>query len=329
MHGHDIDLSIIILTYNVQDYLRQCIKSIFAHPPHCSFEVIVVDNASSDGSVEMVRDEFPQVRLIANSEDVGLARGYNIGFENARGELIFLLNPGALVLSGTLNTLIAFMRDHPSAGVIGPWIRDPDFTNNLDAWNNYFRRVRTPNLFAVLFLSPKSYPLNPVQVDWILNAASLFRRRDIDWSPLFDETFFIDGEEIALCWRMRQKGLSCFLIPQAQIIRYVGRSYAKNVQHAIRFHREGHAGVFFRRAQMYGALWARLDCVVAFIDHMLLSVGLSCIELFKSSPQRRAVIKIYVSLIKVNLRLLVWGTKEALQIDKDFRQWISSSERSQ
>jgi len=329
MLDKDIGMSIIIVNYNVQGYLRQCIKSICANPPHCSFEIIVVDNASSDGSVEMVKNEFPQIRLIANPENVGFARGNNIGFENAHGEFIFILNPDTIVLPGTLDTLIAFLKEHPSAGVVGPWIRDPAFRNNLDAWNHYFRSVRTPNLFASLFLSSRSNSLQPVQVDWILNAASLFRKSDIDRSPLFDETFFIGGEEIELGWRFRQKGMKCFLIPKAEIVHYVGRTYSGNIKRAIRLHELSQAGIYIRRAQIYGSLWARLDCIVAFIDHLLLSIGLWGKELYKSKPDTRAAIKIYVSLIKVNLRLLVWGTKEALQIDRDFRQWISSSERSQ
>jgi len=329
MHGKNMDLSIVIVNFNVRDYLRQCLKSIYTHPPNYSFEIIVVDNASKDGSVEMVQNEYPQVRLIANPENVGFAHGNNIGFENALGEFIFILNPDTIVLPGALDTLIAFLRENPSAGFIGPWIRDPDFGNNLDAWNHYFRRVRTPNLFAALFLFSKSYPLNPVQVDWILNAASFFRKRDIDRSNLFDETFFIGGEEIELCWRLRQKGMKCFLIPKAEIVHYVGRTYSGNINRAIRLHGLSQAGIYFRRAQIYGSLWARLDCVVAFIDHLLLSIGLWFKELYKSNFDTRAAIKIYVSLIKVNVRLLVGGVKEALQIDKDFRQWISSSERSQ
>lgn len=119
-------LSVCVVNWNTRDLLRACLQSLYRYPPSEPIEVIVVDNASADGSAAMVRAEFPQVVLIANSENLGYARGNNQAMQRAQGEFILLLNPDTEVFEDTLDNALAFMRAHPDAGAIGAKQLFPD-----------------------------------------------------------------------------------------------------------------------------------------------------------------------------------------------------------
>ena len=121
-----ITLSICIVNWNTRELLRACLQSIYRYPPNAPFEVIVVDNASSDGSAAMVQAEFPQAVLIANTENLGYARGNNQAIQQAQGEYILLLNPDTEVFPDTLNRALAFLAAHPEAGAIGAKQLFPD-----------------------------------------------------------------------------------------------------------------------------------------------------------------------------------------------------------
>jgi GT2 family glycosyltransferase len=121
-----ITLSICIVNWNTRELLRACLQSIYRYPPDAPFEVIVVDNASSDGSADMVRTEFPQAVLIANAENLGYARGNNQAIQQAQGEYLLLLNPDTEVFPDTLNCALAFLAAHPEAGAIGAKQLFPD-----------------------------------------------------------------------------------------------------------------------------------------------------------------------------------------------------------
>ncbi|CDM65088.1 glycosyltransferase family 2 protein [Pyrinomonas methylaliphatogenes] len=346
-----VGISIIIVNWNTKDYLRRCLASIYRNLPSCKCEIIVVDNASSDGSVEMVRSLFPEVKLIVSETNLGFARGNNIGFQNARGEFVFVLNPDTIVLPGCLESLFQFMRANPEAGVIGPWIREREnistdsFQNGEAAfldeklnvtrevsmperWNNRFGRVRIPNSIGSKFIKPHTNPTVPLEVDWVLNAASFFRRRDVDRDFLMDETFFIGTEEIEFCCGlMKRKGLKCFILPYAQIIHWVGKSYSGRINWAARLHQLAQAAIYFRREQLYGSFWARCDSLVALWDHSVLSLALKLKNLYNYDEERENMQRIYRSLLRTDISLILGGRDKALQIGSEFREWASRNNK--
>ncbi|MGQ9466064.1 MAG: glycosyltransferase family 2 protein [Anaerolineae bacterium] len=229
-----VDLSVIIVNWNVQDLLRHCLHSIFANWPTSQMEIIVVDNASTDGSAEMVSAEFPDVQLIVNTENRGFPAANNQGLAVARGRYILLLNPDTEVLGDALATLIAFADAHPDVGVVGPQLLNPDGTVQSS-------RRRFPTLMTALFESTWLQPYAPrrllehyyvldrpddaVQdVDWVTGAALMARREAVEQVGPLDEGFFMYSEELDWCRRFREAGWRVVYLPTARIVHYVGKS---------------------------------------------------------------------------------------------------------
>jgi GT2 family glycosyltransferase len=349
-------LSILIVNYNEGSYLRYCVESIYASAPSCAYEVIVVDNASSDGSVEMLSESFPDVRVIASSDNRGFAGGNNMGFTAAEGDFVLILNPDTIVLPRCLDLLVSYMEAHPNVGAVGPWIRDrepdilgqtgcPDAEPTADEvaeslaqytvrkdvrirerWVNTFGRVRIPLTFIRMIAPAHTNSERPVRVDWVLNCASLIRRADVDREFLMDETWFIGTEEIELCcgW-LRSRGREFVILPKAQIVHFGGRSYEGRADWAAQLHPLMHAAIYARRTEIFGSTWARIDSLVAFLDHLALYVGLWCLDLARYSQPRREMMAVYRILMRVNLRLFARGSREATAINGGFRAWVSSA----
>lgn len=346
-------LSVVIVNHNSGAYLRYCLASIHRHPPSREFEIIVVDNASEDGSLEMLAAAFPGVRVIASPVNLGFAGGNNLGFKEAQGDLVFILNPDTVALPGCLDLLISFLETHPQAGAVGPWIRDREedilrspsasqapvgsederraleryqVTSKVtvrEKWVNRFRRVRMPIVLGRLLARPHTDPTEPVAVDWVLNCASLIRRRDVGREFLMDETWFIGTEEIEFCcgW-LRPRGYGFFIIPEAQVVHFGGRSYEGRPEWAARLHPLMHAAIYIRRRDIFGPGWARLDSLVALLDHLALYCGLAILQLLSPAPARREMMTVYKILSAVNVRLLVHGASHAHRINQEFREWL-------
>jgi GT2 family glycosyltransferase len=232
-----MDVSFIIVSWNVCDLLRRCQSSVLREAEACqqSTETIVVDNASSDGSAEMLRLEFPQVHVIANSENVGFTRANNQALAIAQGRYLFLLNPDTELRPGALRGLIDFMEGHPRAGMVGPRLFYGDGTPQSS-------RRRFPTLATAFFESTKLqqwFPRNRIltryymldtrddetqPVDWI-NGSAMFVRRDVyDQIGGFDEQFFMYSEELDWCYRIHESGWQIFYLPSVEITHYEGKS---------------------------------------------------------------------------------------------------------
>lgn len=231
-------LSIVIVNWNVRDHLRSCLASIFKYPPHHQFEVFVVDNASSDGSADMVRQEYPQVNLIINTDNKGFGTANNQGIRLAHGEYILVFNDDAQVKEGALDTLINYLDTHSDVGVVGPKILNPDGSLQQSV-------RRFPNFISQLLMSLKVHFFAPTlrvfrryladdmnyeeeqDVDQIMGACMLIRKTAFDAVGLFDETFFIWFEEVDLLKRMNNAGFRVVYTPSAEIIHVGGASFAK------------------------------------------------------------------------------------------------------
>ncbi|MEM7801840.1 MAG: glycosyltransferase family 2 protein [Chloroflexota bacterium] len=229
-----IDLSIIIVSWNVVDLLRACLTSIFTNGKGISLEVIVVDSASSDASVKMVKTEFPQVTLIARSDNVGFPKGNNIGLEAARGRFIYLLNPDTIVVDSALQTMLAYLDAHPQVGLVGSQLRFPD--GEIQA-----SRRRFPTLWTGIFESTWLQEVAPKRIlahyymedkkddeiceaDWVMGASMLLRREVAEACGGMDAAYFMYSEELDWCRRIREAGWKIVYLPTAQIIHYQGKS---------------------------------------------------------------------------------------------------------
>jgi len=226
-------ISIVIVSYKTRDILRGCLTALWAHPPGFEMEVFVVDNHSADGSTQMVRREFPQVRLIANSENRGFAAANNQAFRLAQGRYVILLNPDAFVKPGAVEAAVAFMERTPRCGISGGRLVGPNGQPDPSA-----RRFPTwpAKLFTLSGMSGR-YPSSPVFNRHDFGGLALDRPRKVDWVPgtfvvlrarmlaeigFFDERFFIYYEETDLCRRARQNGWDVYFVPDAEVMHIGG-----------------------------------------------------------------------------------------------------------
>jgi GT2 family glycosyltransferase len=191
---------------------------------------MVVDNASSDGSVEMVKKDFPQVKLIANKENVGFAKANNQGLKKIKSEYILLLNPDTRVKPGSLEKLIKFVREHPQAGIVGARLINPDGSAQPSVYHfpTLWRAIRE-YWFGQKGVYEKYAPQikKPIEVEAVTGAAMLVTRKTIKKIGLLDERYFMYFEDLDYCQRVRDAGLKVYYLPQVEILHHHGRSAAK------------------------------------------------------------------------------------------------------
>jgi len=267
-----MDISIIIVNWNVREFLDRCLNSIFFYLKSREFEVIVVDNASSDGSVEMVKRKFSQIKLIINKENYGFAKACNQGIKIAHGRYLFFLNPDSEVTNNTYDQVINFMESHSEVGVAGCYLYYPD----RRIQTSFYRFTSLANLLgrALLLYSflPRNALTGPLFSDYlrsnrsigrVCGGAMVVRREAFEEVELFDESFFLYYEDEDLCYRMRQKGWKIAPIPDTKIIHHHNQSGRKNIRKAIfstyqsqfLFYRKFHSLsklVIFRTIQLVG-----------------------------------------------------------------------------
>jgi len=233
-------LSVIIVNYNVEYFLEQCLSSALEASKNLDVEIMVVDNNSIDGSMEMVEAKFPQVHLIKNKENTGFSKANNQGMKIAKGQYVLLLNPDTVVEEDTFEKIVAFMDEHPDAGGLG--------VKMIDGKGNFLpeskRGLPTPTvafykIFGISRLMPKSkkvgrYHLSYLdkdeinEVEILSGAFMLMRKEALDKVGLLDEAFFMYGEDIDLSYRIIKGGYKNYYFPETRIIHYKGESTKKS-----------------------------------------------------------------------------------------------------
>jgi GT2 family glycosyltransferase len=229
-----VDLSICIPTLQAKTLLRDCLQSLYAHT-RCAFEIIVVDNASRDGTLEMLRDEFPAARVIANDRNAGFAKPINQALRISQGRYALLLNNDTLVLPDALDRLVAFADAHPPIGICGPKVLNRDGTLQKQCRRSY----ATPwDLFCYFAGLSALFPRSPLfarylmtyrdenethPADAVSGSCMLIRRAVIEQIGLFDERFFAYQEDADYCFRAQHAGWQVYYYPDAQIIHYASQ----------------------------------------------------------------------------------------------------------
>ena len=235
-----MDLSIVIVNWNGLAVLRNCLDSIFGASHGLEFEVIVVDNASTDGSPEMVAAEFPVVRMIRNDWNAGFACANNIGISAARGENLLLLNSDTLVLDGAIDRSLAYLDKDPRCGVVGCRVLYPDGAFQ----SSYYRVHGLADIFMTRFLPfdlVRGNRLNrsrywgkvftqPTAVEVVAGCFFLLRKEVISTAGMLDEDFFMYGEDEEWCFRIRRHGWSIVHLPAPQVVHIHGFSAKKAVK---------------------------------------------------------------------------------------------------
>ncbi len=219
------DLSISIINWNTHELLAGCLQTIEQNKDGLKVEVIVVDNASKDGSQEMVQKRFPHVILLENEENLGFARANNQAIEASHGRYIMLLNSDTLLQPGSPQAMVSFMDSHPDVGIVGAELlhRDGSLQRSWAKFPSIFSEVLGANFRSRKRYTTKKAPL-AYEVDWVGGACLLIRRTTMEQVGPLDERFFMYSEELDWCYRTRQLGwLVCYL-PGATVVHLGGQS---------------------------------------------------------------------------------------------------------
>jgi len=225
-----MDVSIIIVNWNTLDYLRECLNSVIEQT-RVQYEIFVVDNGSSDKSAEMVKNDFPEVKLIENKENRGFAAANNQAIPLCKGLNILLLNPDTKVLDHAIDKLVHFMERHPDVGAVTGKLLNSDGTlqksvgNFYSFWNTLLENRLIPRLLPFnKFLARRLVAFwdhkTPREIDWARGALLMIRKKVVEQVGLLDEQFYIYGEEIDWCWRIKKAGWKIIFIPEAEVIHY-------------------------------------------------------------------------------------------------------------
>jgi GT2 family glycosyltransferase len=230
-----LDLSIIIVNWNTRDLLAQCLRSIYDTVSNLSFEVIVVDNASTDGSQEMVWQEFPNVSLIANTENLGFAKANNQAIRRNQGRYVLLLNSDTFVRENTIERVVAFMDTHPEAGMAGCKLLygdghlQPSCSTFPTLFTEFCIATGLDRLFSKSSLFGKYrmtyWDFDDVrEVDVIMGAFMLVRAIAIDEVGLMDEDYFMYSEEVDWCYQFKEKRWKIYFYPDVEAVHLWGGS---------------------------------------------------------------------------------------------------------
>lgn len=225
------DLSIVLVCWNNKDYLEPCLRSLYEGNLHSRFDVVVVDNGSTDGSQEMLRSQYPEIGIVQNDHNVGLAKACNQGTQATQGRYVLLLNNDTLVNGPSLDAMVKFMDETADASAVGGRLLNPD--GSFQAGYANFSSLREEFLIATRIGERlrDGYPSHldvvveePMPVGWLSSACLLLRRAALDEVGLLDEGYFIYGDEADLQYRLQQAGWKVYYLPSVFTIHYGGRS---------------------------------------------------------------------------------------------------------
>lgn len=244
-----MDVSILIISYNTRDLTLACIDSVLRETAGVAFELIVVDNASHDGSAQAIAARFPQVKLLAPDQNLGFARANNLASEHAAGQFLLLLNPDTVVLGGAIQKAVEFARSRPDADIVGGRTFFADMSLNRTSchgrptpWSLFCMGTGLASVFrGSNVLNPEglgAWPRDTVREVDVVTGCFLLIKRDV-WRRLagFDESFFMYGEDTDLCVRARKSGGRCYISPDVRLIHYGGQSEAVRADKMVRLFR--------------------------------------------------------------------------------------------
>ena len=269
-----MDVSVIIVNWNTRDILRDCLRSIYVQTSGLTFEVIVIDNASEDGSPHMVKNEFKDVVLIENSTNRGFAAANNQGLAVAKGRYVLLLNSDTVILENAIAKTVTFAEANPQAAVVGCRLLYPDRTLQTSCF-------MFPSLLNLMLSATYLYKMfhgnkllgrenmtwwdrdDEREVDVVTGCFMLVRREAIEQVGVMDEQFFMYGEETDWCYRFKKAGWKCLFSPSGSIIHIHGAS-SKAKKHAMVL--QCRASILHFLEKHRGELSYRLGCIVFALD---------------------------------------------------------------
>jgi GT2 family glycosyltransferase len=305
----NVDISVVILSWNDKEHLIGLLESLQGASRR-TMEVIVVDNASTDGSPELVESRFPEVKVIRNKENVGFPRGNNMGVRASSGKYVFVLNSDIKVLGKCVDILVDYMEEHPDIGMLGPRVLNADGTHqsscrrNPTLWNNFCSAVGLARIFrnSRLFSGEHMFYFKgdkTIDVDVLVGCFWLTRRTALDQFGLLDEGFFLYAEDVDWCKRCWKAGWRVVFLPTAEAIHYGGASTTKKdpVRFAVTQQRS-----ILRYWRKHHGLGGRLGISFVILSSLLIRSSATILNLVR--PAKRNEAKVRFSVISACIRAL-------------------------
>ena len=274
-----MDISIIIVNYNTKNYLRNCLNSVYETIRCISFEVIIVDNASSDGSQGMVRTEFPQVHLMENGRNLGFGAANNQALPIMEGRYALLLNTDTALKENAFSELFSFMENQPNAAMACGQLLNADGSkqNSIapfpSIWTLLFNMPLLEKLFPQKYPSKRYDHKKPVEIDSGIGACILVRRQAIKEVGLFDERYFFFFEETDWALRMKIAGWKIYHVPSAYIYHLQGQSIGHDIRSRIEFYRSRYQFFLKWNAYSYYLLISFIIFFRLIINWLLTSIA--------------------------------------------------------
>jgi GT2 family glycosyltransferase len=301
-----MDISIVIVNWNTQNLLRNCLKSINDTVRDVTFEIIVVDNASDDGSVPMLREEFPGVTLIKNSENRGFGAANNQAFAIMNGTYALLLNTDIVLTDNAIYELFSFMETHPGAAMACGQLLNRDGSKQNSIANFPTLLTLMTNISLLEYLFPKKFPskrykhTEPIEIESAIGACLIVRKTAMDEVGIFDERYFFFFEETDWAYRMHSAGWKIYHIPSAMIYHLQGQSIGRNVRSRIEYYRSRYH--FFKKwksGPYTGAIY--IVIILRLMANWLLTTLANMVTLFMNGGIRNKWV-VYSQLILWHLK---------------------------
>jgi GT2 family glycosyltransferase len=262
-------VSVVIVTWNSRDTIVGCVRSLLDHTSTAELDILVVDNASSDGTAALVRGELPQARLIENDENVGFARACNQGMAASQGDPILLLNPDVHVEDDVVGRAAGELARRPEIGALGVELRLPDGRRNHTAYRRlsvrlslldrlWISRLLPAERRAAMLLGGYWEEVRDVEVDWLAAAFVLLHRRTFEETGGFDERFFMYGEDSEWGMRMRRRGIRILYAPRLGVVHHAGAVSSHQAWSEPERLERSYRGGLISYARAYGARRATL-----------------------------------------------------------------------
>ncbi|MCZ6776110.1 MAG: glycosyltransferase family 2 protein [Ignavibacteria bacterium] len=307
-----VDVSVIIVNLNTRDLLRACLESVFSEGGAIELEVIVIDNGSTDGSVEMIRVQFPIVRLVENKINRGFAQPNNEGMRLAGGKYLLLLNSDTIVRRGAITAMVHFLDSHLDAGACGPMLLSPNGVLQRSVkgfptlWTHFCDMVFLDKLFPDSGVFARGemtfFPYHETrQVDHVTGAVFLVRREALDGIGMFDERFSIYYNDMDLCYRMAKRDWRVYYVHSVQVVHYQGQTVAQ-VNQDFRYFSELHNNIMLFYQKHYGRWSVVVYKVLLLIGFIPRSLGWTFYQVLKPSAHANLMARFSWKTLGVGVR---------------------------
>ena len=317
-----MDLSIVIVNWNSVDFLRSCLKTIYKHTAGVEFEVVVIDNASYDGSAEMLEREYPDAVFLQGSHNLGFSKANNLAYQYAKSSTILFLNPDTELLNDAITKMYTHLHSRPEIGAVGCRLVNSDLsvqTRYVQAFPTLWNQILRSDLLIRLFPKARLWGCRPLfffgelpaEVEVVSGSCVMVKRDVFEKIGHFDEDYFMYAEDVALCHAIRRAGYSIHFVGEGSMIHHGAKSStSKKENHFASIMQRESLALFFQktRSNLYASLYKASVAVTALFRLTLITMVLPFEAMFSKGERFAAAGRKWVKILRWSLGLEQWAT---------------------